>query len=141
YHRVHSPVDADIVGATYIPGELWPVNVFAVAHVADLFSVNERIVVEMTQPGGGVVAVVFVGATMVGMTRLVFDDMHTNARRAEVQRRRYQPPVPVSAGGALGHFEFGSTVIVVCSKEAGAIEPLEIGTTMRMGERIGRLQD
>ncbi|MEO5818477.1 MAG: archaetidylserine decarboxylase [Gemmatimonadaceae bacterium] len=139
YHRVHSPVDADIVGATYIPGELWPVNVFAVAHVADLFAVNERIVVEMTQPGGGVVAVVFVGATMVGMTRLVFDDLHTNAKRAEVQRRRYQPPVPVSAGGALGHFEFGSTVIVVCSKEAGAIEPLEIGRTMRMGERIGRL--
>ncbi len=141
YHRVHSPVDAEIVGATYIPGELWPVNVFAVAHVADLFAVNERIVVEMEQPNGGVTAVVFVGATMVGMTRLVFDDLHTNARRAEVQRRRYEPPVPVSAGGALGHFEFGSTVIVVCSKQGGSIEPMAIGTTVRMGERIGRLPD
>ena len=30
YHRVHVPIDGEITGATYIPGELWPVNVHAV---------------------------------------------------------------------------------------------------------------
>ncbi|MEO7455717.1 MAG: archaetidylserine decarboxylase [Gemmatimonadaceae bacterium] len=138
YHRVHSPVDGEIVSAKYIPGELWPVNVFAVAHVADLFAVNERIVVEIARPNGGVAAVVFVGATMVGMTRLVFDDMHTNARRREVQERRYQPPIAVSAGGPLGHFEFGSTIVMACSKDGGGLEALEVGQTVKMGERVGR---
>ena len=139
YHRLHVPVDGVVTGATYIPGELWPVNVAAVAHVSDLFAVNERIIVDIARPGGGVVAVVLVGATMVGMTRLVFDDLHTNARRREVQRRRYDPPLPVSAGAPLGHFEFGSTVVLVCSPDAGAIEPLEVERTVKMGERIGRV--
>ena len=83
--------------------------------------------------------VVLVGATMVGMTRLVFDDMHTNARRREIQRKSYDPPLPVRAGDQLGHFEFGSTAIVVCSRESGTLESLAVGQTVRMGERIGRI--
>ena len=137
YHRVHVPVDGEITAAVYIPGELWPVNVHAVMHVADLFAVNERIVITIRQPGGGVVAVVLVGATMVGMTRIAFDDLHTNARRREVQRRTYDPALPVRAGGPLGHFEFGSTVIIACSPDAGALELLAEGQTVRMGQRLG----
>ena len=139
YHRLHVPVDGVVTAATYIPGELWPVNVHAVAHVADLFAVNERIVVMVEPAGGGIMAVVLVGATMVGMTRLVFDDLHTNARRREVQQRAYDPPIPVTAGGPLGHFEFGSTIIIVCSKDAGMIEPLAIEQMVRMGERVGSI--
>ena len=139
YHRVHAPIDGEITGATYIPGELWPVNVFAVTHVADLFAVNERIVVTIRTANAGLTIVVLVGATMVGMTRLVFDDLHTNARRREVQRRAYDPALPVHAGDPLGHFEFGSTAIVVCSRESGALDPLVPGQKVRMGERIGRL--
>lgn len=139
YHRIHVPVGGRITGATYIPGELWPVNVAAVTHVADLFAVNERIVVILEPEQGGLMAIVPVGATMVGMTRLVFDDLHTNARRREVQQRRYDPAVMVDAGGPLGHFEFGSTVVLVCSSDCGMIEPLTPGETVRMGQRIGAL--
>ena len=139
YHRFHVPVDGAITSAAYIPGKLWPVNLFAVAHVADLFAVNERIVITIEQPGGGVVGVVLVGATIVGMTRLVFDDLHTNARRGQPERRSYAPPVLVRAGDPLGHFEFGSTVIVVCSRESGALDPLTVGQMVRMGERVGQL--
>jgi phosphatidylserine decarboxylase len=138
YHRIHVPLDGDVVAATYIPGELWPVNVHAVAHVADLFAVNERIVVTIRGRAGGTMAVVLVGATMVGTTRVTFDDLHTNAQRRIVQRRGYQPSIPVRAGDLLGHFEFGSTVIVVCSRYAGAIDPLAEGETVRMGQRLGR---
>ncbi|SCE97969.1 archaetidylserine decarboxylase [Micromonospora mirobrigensis] len=137
YHRIHFPVSGNVTAATYIPGELWPVNVAAVANVANLFAVNERIVVEVDGERGGRMAIVAVGATMVGMTRLAFDDLHTNARRRQVQHRRYDPPVAVETGAALGHFEFGSTVVLVCSRDAGTIEPLADGATVRMGERLG----
>lgn len=139
YHRIHVPIDGDILEATYIPGELWPVNVYAVTHVADLFAVNERLVVKIRGRAGGTMAVVLVGATMVGTTRVAFDDLHTNARRRIVEQRRYDPPIPVRAGGPLGHFEFGSTVILVCSRDAGALDPLEPGETVRMGQRLGRV--
>ena len=137
YHRIHVPLDGDIVAATYIPGELWPVNVHAVTHVADLFAVNERIVVTIRGHAGGSMVVVLVGATMVGTTRVAFDDLHTNARRREVRRRAYDPPIPVRAGESLGHFEFGSTVILVCAQDAGAIDPLGEGQVVRMGQRLG----
>lgn len=137
YHRIHVPLDGEIVAATYVPGELWPVNVHAVMHVADLFAVNERIVVTIRGRAAGTMCVVLVGATMVGMTRVAFDDLHTNARRREVQRRSYDPAIPVHTGGPLGHFEFGSTVILVCSRDAGTIDPLVEGDTVRMGQRLG----
>ena len=139
YHRIHVPLAGRITAATYIPGELWPVNSAAVMHVPDLFAVNERIVVMLEGAHGGRMAIVPVGATMVGMTRLVFDDLHTNARRREVQRRVYQTPIAVEAGGPLGHFEFGSTVVLVCSPDCGVIEPLTLGAPVRMGQRIGAL--
>ncbi|QKE83086.1 archaetidylserine decarboxylase [Arthrobacter sp. NEB 688] len=137
YHRIHAPLDGSVTAATYVPGDLWPVNGAAVANVADLFARNERIVVRM-ETAGGPVAVVPVGATMVGMTRLAFDDvLHTNARRREVQRRTYDAPHRLEAGDPLGHFEFGSTVVLVCSAGAGAVEPLALGSSVRMGQRIG----
>lgn len=139
YHRIHVPVDGRITEATYIPGELWPVNVAAVTHVADLFAVNERIVVMLDGARGGRMAIVPVGATMVGMTRLVFDDLHTNARRREVQQRRYNTPIAMSAGDELGHFEFGSTVVLICSPECGTIESLTLGAAVKLGQRIGAL--
>lgn len=139
YHRIHVPMPGRITAATYIPGNLWPVNSAAVIHVADLFAVNERIVVMLEGAHGGHMAIVPVGATMVGMTRLVFDDLHTNARRREVQHRRYDPGIAVQAGDPLGHFEFGSTVVLVCSREAGHIDPLELGGAVRLGQRLGPL--
>jgi len=58
-----------------------------------------------------------------------------------VQRRTYDPALPVRAGGPLGHFEFGSTVIIVCSPDGGALEPLAEGQTVRVGQRIGRITE
>lgn len=139
YHRIHVPIDGAITAATYIPGDLWPVNTAAVAHVADLFAVNERIVVTITVPSGGTMAVVLVGATMVGMTRVAFDDLHTNARRRQLQQRRYDPGIPVRAGDPLGHFEFGSTVVLACTPDCGVIEEMQLGQVVQMGERIGEL--
>lgn len=139
YHRIHVPMNGQVTHATYVPGELWPVNVAAVTHVPDLFAVNERIVVLLEGERGGHMAIVPVGATMVGMTRLVFDDMHTNARRREVQQRTYSPAITMRAGDQLGHFEFGSTVVLVCSRDAGVIEPLTLGAAVTMGQRIGAL--
>jgi len=45
----------------------------------------------------------------------------------------------MSAGDELGHFEFGSTVVLVCSRECGTIEPLALGATVKLGQRIGAL--
>jgi phosphatidylserine decarboxylase len=141
YHRIHAPLDAMVVSCRYIPGKLWPVNAHAVAHVKELFAVNERLVVELRSAHGGAMALVAVGATMGGKTRVVFDDIHTHARRACVDLRRYAPPIHLLAGGPLGHFEFGSTVVLVCSQKCGALSCLPVGSAVRMGQAVGQLSN
>ena len=45
YHRVHSPVDGEVVAWRYVPGRLFPVNAAGVRSVPGLFTRNERVVV------------------------------------------------------------------------------------------------
>ncbi|MFH1809955.1 MAG: archaetidylserine decarboxylase [Pseudomonadota bacterium] len=137
YHRIHSPVDGEVRTALYLPGSLWPVNQRAVHHVADLFARNERLVLFFDAPAGPV-ALVAVGATMVGRTVLVFDDLHTNARARRRDERSYDG-VPFRRGQELARFEFGSTVVLVLGPGVGTFDVASPGTPLRMGERVGGL--
>jgi phosphatidylserine decarboxylase len=112
YHRVHSPVDGEIVGWRYVPGRLFPVNARGVRSVPGLFTRNERVVVLVETPAHGLVAVVLVGAANVGRIGLAFADLVTNRGRAA---GTFQPkaPIPIRRGDELGVFNLGSTVVLL----------------------------
>lgn len=129
YHLVHSPADSVVKRARYIPGNLWPVNSWSVNNISSLFSVNERVVLDM-ETNGVPYLLVMVGATNVGSMRLFVeapgesDSMRTYttnrgswlAGRTMVERN-FTQPVKVSKGEKLGVFELGSTVIMLWPKE------------------------
>jgi phosphatidylserine decarboxylase len=118
YHRVHSPVSGLIQKVTHIPGELWPVNKWSVENVHDLFSVNERIVVEIASDYGPV-AVVFVGATNVGQIELSFDPTFRGNQLTLSKNRvvEYKTPLIIEKGAELGMFRMGSTVVMIYAEE------------------------
>jgi phosphatidylserine decarboxylase len=140
YHRIHFPLGGAVTGWRYLPGKLWPVNAASVANVPGLFTVNERLVTLLDSPVG-MVAVVSVGATVVGRVRASFDPavpVTDQPGARGMQSGRYDPPLPVAKGDELGAFEMGSTVILVF--EPGRVEldaRLEAGARVRVGERIG----
>jgi phosphatidylserine decarboxylase len=136
YHRIHAPLPGKILGWSYVPGALWPVNRPSVRGVPELFAVNERAIVWMETPLGRV-AVVAVGATIVGRIVLAFDDLQTNQGKP-ARRVRYEEPIAIEKGGELGRFEIGSTVILCF--EPGRVrleERLAPELPLRLGERIG----
>jgi len=139
YHRIHAPVAGRIVGATMLRGRLLPVFPAAQASVDELFARNERLVTLLETSGGGRVAVVKVGATLVGRISVVYDpELRTNARsRPEVVRRRYEEPRAVERGDELGAFELGSTVVLVAEPGVLRLDRLATGDAVRMGGRIG----
>ncbi|NQZ01062.1 MAG: phosphatidylserine decarboxylase [Bdellovibrionales bacterium] len=47
YHRVHSPVEGNLMSVRHIPGALWPVNPASVNGIRGLFVKNERVVFEI----------------------------------------------------------------------------------------------
>lgn len=141
YHRFHAPITGDVISARHVPGALWPVNNAGVLLVDGLFARNERIVA-MLRPEGhpeALLAMVAVGATMVGKVRVSFDDtLSTNTRRSPVARS-YQPPVRLMRGEEWGRFEFGSTIVLVASPGWLQLAGGEPGTVLRLGRRIGTI--
>ncbi|MGE5084918.1 MAG: archaetidylserine decarboxylase [Bacillota bacterium] len=114
YHRVHSPVDGQISDVRHMPGELWPVNEWSTTNIPNLFSINERVLVEI-QTDLGPVAAVFVGATNVGYIELAFDKTIIGNQDDTMQfkHKRYDPQIPVKKGDELGMFRMGSTVVMI----------------------------
>ena len=148
YHRFHSPCDVNVSRVRYLPGSLWPVSPAGLAGIDSLFAQNERICAFMNisgQPEQEGLCVVAVGATMVGKIRLTFDSLTTNCAGAKAVTRdygeAYGTPLPrLAIGAEWGHFEFGSTLVMLVSAEAGRIDFREAGTRIRMGSRIGFLR-
>jgi len=137
YHRIHSPASGRVLGYTYVPGELWPVNAAAVRHVDSLFARNERVITHLETAPFGRMEVVMVGATNVGHMTLAYDEaLRTNVGAKEVVRRAYDAPLALERGAELGVFEMGSTVILVLEPKV-ALDPIPMGSFVRMGTRLG----
>lgn len=130
YHRVHSPVDGVVQKITHIPGTLWPVNRWSTENIHELFTVNERMCVEI-KTEKGLVNVVFVGATNVGQIELsIKKGFLGNQLTLSKTRTEDQLNIPVQKGQELGYFRMGSTVVMVYQK--GVLE------NPRIDERAGQ---
>lgn len=117
YHRVHSPVDGAITKVRHIPGALWPVNAWSTENISEMFSINERVLVEI-QTDCGPVGVMFVGATNVGKIILSFDPeiIGNQMKTDDVIEKSYS--LPIKKGDELGAFRMGSTVVMLYPKTA-----------------------
>jgi phosphatidylserine decarboxylase len=139
YHRIHFPLGGRIAGWRYVPGRLWPVNPASVRTVPGLFAVNERLVTLLDSPLG-LVAIVAVGATIVGRVHAAYDPgiPLTNLAGAAPRAHDYPEPIPVSKGQELGAFEMGSTVILLLEPGRAELSPsLAPGVPVRVGQPIG----
>ncbi len=139
YHRFHWPLSGRIHTVRHLPGDLWPVHTKAAAALRGLFASNERVVASGETESGGAFAVVAVGALDVGSVRLSIHPVRTN-RGAPARVRTWAGlDVAVERGDEMGWFEMGSTLVVLLAREAGALDPLEPGARLRVGEAVGRI--
>lgn len=138
YHRIHAPADGVVRNTTYVPGSLWPVNRQAVGRVRRLFARNERLITYLDTATFGRLALVKVGACMVGGIRVIFDpSVHATHRRGPAEHRCYPHPHPLAKGAELGRFEFGSTVILLAEPGAWKLsDDLRPDATVRVGAPI-----
>lgn len=138
YHRVHSPIDGELVAANYIPGDLFSVNQATVANVRGLFARNERLVMHF-QTDNGPAALVFVGALNVGSISTPWTGEIRPKKRGVVEALDLSgQSTAIQKGSLLGWFNLGSTVILLLP--AGSCEwcdELKPGESVRVGEVIG----
>ncbi len=133
YHRVHVPLEGEAKRWSYVPGTLWPVFPAAVRRVENLFSRNERVVVN-TETSAGPLDVVLVGAFGVGRITLEICDVITNSGG---QATTEDIAAPLDRGALLGTFHLGSTV-VLCAPAGTWRWCVKPGDPVRYGVAIGK---
>ena len=140
YHRIHAPISGVVSAATVVPGRLLPVFPESLGKVDELFARNERLITYLDAPEAGRLAVVKVGATLVGRIGAAFDaGLRTNTGEVRTRRVRYDPPHRIEKGGELGVFEFGSTVVLVAEPGKASFDAIANGAPVRVGMRIGTM--
>ncbi len=136
YHRVHMPFDGTLTATIYIPGKLFSVNPLTTASVPELFARNERLVC-LFETTAGPMAVILVGAMLVGQMQTVWDP----APYAKEITIKQTEKIFLKKGAELGHFKMGSTVIILFgSNDAKWQSTLQPNSCVKMGEQIGMLE-
>lgn len=142
YHRVHLPLAGRVTGTVYVPGRRWAVNRRTVRTVPGLFAANERVIV-WCENDAGRFAVVLVGALNVASISLAWSgEVPPAGRVVRTLLPPADPALALPAGGLLGQFNLGSTVVIVA--ERGLVQwddNLVAGAPIRMGARLGQSLD
>lgn len=137
YHRVHMPLDGTLTRTRLVPGRLFSVNPATARRVPRLFARNERLVC-LFDTALGPLAVVLVGAMMVGSIETVWGGEATPPRARSLIEQRYErAAVRLERGEELGRFNMGSSVIVLFAR--GAVDwdrALHAGASVRMGQPL-----
>lgn len=137
YHRVHMPAAGRLKEMVHVPGRLFGVGDWTSENLPGLYTRNERVVL-LFESERGPMALVMVGALVVGSIATVWHGVVTPPSGRALRRWRYGDGPFFERGAELGHFRIGgSTVILLFGPGAVALSRRE-GERVRMGEVLGR---
>ena len=138
YHRVHMPLEADLVETVHVPGRLFSVAPDPVADIPRLFARNERLVCHF-EGERGPFAVAMVGAMLVsGITTMWSGKVVPAYARAVVRQDWRGRGIHLARFAEMARFEMGSTVIVLVP--SGRFDPEHRSeNAVTVGQRLGHL--
>ncbi len=139
YHRIHMPVSGRLIKSVYVPGRLFAVNNASVRGVDNLFAANERFI-SLFETGSGLLAQIMVGAIFVGSLQTVWLGQITPAEKRELTVREYKDQtITLKQGQEFGHFNMGSTVILIFEKDKIEwLRELRNNDAVKVGQILGK---
>ncbi len=137
YHRIHMPCDGELESMIHVPGQLFSVNPLTAQNVPNLFARNERVISIFSTPFGRM-AMVLVGATIVGSIETVWAGDITPPSRKNIQTWQYSAAEhSLAKGQEMGRFKLGSTVILLMeNKEWQWAEGTQRETDVILGQKL-----
>lgn len=138
YHRVHMPVFGTLKEMIYVPGKLFSVNSLMAKHIPNLYTRNER-VITLFDTSFGPMAVILVGAMLVGSIHTSWAGQIAPASNNSLHIWHYDKATySLQKGEEMGHFAFGSTVIMLFPKRPIAWTAiLQPDQCVQLGQAIG----
>ncbi|MEM9100843.1 MAG: archaetidylserine decarboxylase [Pseudomonadota bacterium] len=140
YHRIHMPMNGRLLQMTHVPGRLFSVNPTTANNIPGLFARNERIIAYF-ETHLGPVAVIFVGATIVGSIATQWSGVVTPPSASEVSSWQYDShKLHYEMGQEIGRFLLGSTVILLFPENTVSWLELAEGDAIQLGQPIARIE-
>ncbi len=139
YHRIHMPVTGRLLSMEHVPGALFSVNPATARGVPGLFARNERVVCMFDTPLG-LMALVLVGATIVGSMATVWHGQVNPPRTGQPRRWDYSgQQITLRKGEEMGRFLLGSTVVLLFQHDAIQFQPdWTAARQVRLGEAMAQ---
>lgn len=139
YHRIHMPCTGRLQQMVHVPGDLFSVNPVTARSVPGLFARNERVVCVFDTVRGPM-ALVLVGATIVGSVATVWHGVVNPPRPGHLRRWDYPgQSIELVRGAEMGRFLLGSTVVLLWPRGTLRFEAgWSPGRAVRVGEPLGR---
>ena len=133
-HRVFSPQDALLEEVIHVPGRRLLVHPPYQKKEYPVFSLNERVILNLTTPLGRC-ALVMVAGWGVGHITLPFDRNFRRHRR-RITRRNYDGSISLQKGQWMATFEIGSTVILLTEPTEQAIAQVSREDKVKYGQPL-----
>jgi phosphatidylserine decarboxylase len=139
YHRVHMPLDGELVETLHVPGRLFSVAPGPVAGIPRLFARNERLICHFHGSRGPFV-VALVGAMLVSGITTVWSGPEVPPYARAMTRRDWRGHgIRLARFAEMGRFEMGSTVIVLLPRPGRLDRTFASGSRVQVGQRLGHL--
>jgi len=137
YHRIHMPLDANLVRMIHVPGRLFSVAEWTVEEIPHLFARNERLVCYF-ETAAGPLAMVLVGAINVSAIETVWSGLVVPPRAKKIGEFDYSHTrKTIKKGDEMGRFNMGSTVILLTGNNVEWLPHIKNGQKVKMGQLIG----
>jgi phosphatidylserine decarboxylase len=140
YHRVHIPLSGKLREMIHVPGKLFSVNLKTANDVPNLFARNERVIC-LFETATGPMAVILVGAMIVASIATTWAGLITPTQNSQIRTWQYPDnngTIYLTKGDELGHFQLGSTVIILFGPEMISWDAnLRSEQTVKMGQLLG----
>lgn len=118
YHHFHAPCNFQIQKIIHVPGTLFPVKRSSLEKRKNLYIRNERVILECQTEKQTVFYFVAIGACCVGKIEIAKEPrLQTNIlSNRNTTVFSYATPLEIKKGENLGHFEMGSSVVLLFEK-------------------------
>ncbi|HLD16672.1 MAG TPA: archaetidylserine decarboxylase [Coxiellaceae bacterium] len=139
YHRVHMPLKGRLIHRMYVPGTLFSVNTRAVSNIPNLFARNERVIC-VFETESGLMSVILVGAMIVGSIQTIWTQSRIPNHAKGIHQWDFEnQTIVLEKGAELGHFEMGSTVVVLFQANRVRWDNFKPKDSLKLYQSLGKI--
>ena len=137
YHRLHMPMNANMLRMLHVPGRLFSVAEWTVQEIPRIFARNERLACYFHTEVGPMV-MVLVGAINVSAIETIWSGPLSSPKGKKVNEFDYSHTrKEVVKGQEMGRFNMGSTCILLTGPKVEWLPHIKAGAAVKMGQLIG----